>query len=140
MSIMVAKLGSSTLVGEGGALRDDVLEARTADLVAVLRRGHRPVLVSSGAIACGYGRLGFRERPTAVPDLQAASAVGQGILFHRYLELFAAHGVTAAQVLLTSADLARRAGYVNARNTLQRLLDLGLPTNGQERMAFQDSQ
>ena len=126
MSIMVAKLGSSTLVGEGGALRDDVLEARTADLVAVLRRGHRPVLVSSGAIACGYGRLGFRERPTAVPDLQAASAVGQGILFHRYLELFAAHGVTAAQVLLTSADLARRAGYVNARNTLQRLLDLGV--------------
>ncbi|MFN8123947.1 MAG: glutamate 5-kinase [Thermoleophilia bacterium] len=126
MSVLVAKLGSSTLVDGDGNLREELMEARVRDLVRVLRQGHRPVLVSSGAIACGLGRLGIRERPTALPDLQAASAVGQGVLFQRYLDLFGAHGVTPAQVLLTSSDLDRRASYVNARNTLQRLLELGV--------------
>jgi glutamate 5-kinase len=83
------------------------------------------VLVTSGAIACGLGRLGLSERPTALPDLQAASAVGQGVLFQRYSEAFAPHGVVPAQVLLTSSDLAARASYLNARSTLARLLDLG---------------
>ena len=98
MSIIVAKLGSSTLVDSTGQLREDVLAARVRDLVRLRRLGHRPILVSSGAIACGLGRLGFGERPTALPDLQAASAVGQGVLFQRYLALFSAHEVTPAQV------------------------------------------
>ena len=125
MAVLVAKLGSSTLVDARGDLRDDVLEARVRDLVRLRRQGHHPVLVSSGAIACGLGRLGFSERPTALPDLQAASAVGQGVLFQRYSEAFAPHGVVPAQVLLTSSDLAARASYVNARSTLGRLLELG---------------
>lgn len=122
----MAKLGSSTLVDGEGQLRPDVLEARVRDLVRLRRLGYRPILVSSGAIACGLGRLGIRERPAALPDLQAASAVGQGVLFQRYLELFGAHEVIPAQVLLTSADLERRSSYLNARNTLTRLLDLGV--------------
>jgi glutamate 5-kinase len=126
VSVLVAKLGSSTLVDAGGALRADILEGRVRDLVRVRRLGHRPVLVSSGAIACGLGRLGIAERPTALPDLQAASAVGQGVLFRHYLEAFAPHGVLPAQVLLTSADLESRGSYLNARNTLGRLLDLGV--------------
>jgi len=126
MSVIVAKLGSSTLVDAAGQLRADVLEARVRDLVRLHRLGHRPILVSSGAIACGLGRLGFGERPLALPDLQAASAVGQGVLFQRYLELFTAHQVTPAQVLLTSGDLEQRSSYLNARNTLSRLLDLGV--------------
>jgi glutamate 5-kinase len=126
VSVIVAKLGSSTLVDAAGQLRTDVLEARVRDLVRLRRLGHRPILVSSGAIACGLGRLGLRERPTALPDLQAASAVGQGVLFQRYLELFSGQGVTPAQVLLTSADLEQRSSYLNARNTLARLLDLGV--------------
>jgi glutamate 5-kinase len=69
--------------------------------------------------------LGIAERPTALPDLQAASAVGQGVLFERYLRAFGTHEVVPAQVLLTSGDLERRASYVNARNTLQRLIELG---------------
>ena len=85
------------------------------DLVRVRRQGHHPVLVTSGAIACGLGRLGIAERPTALPDLQAASAVGQGVLFQRYAEAFAPHDVVPAQVLLTSSDLAARASYLNAR-------------------------
>ena len=126
MSVIVAKLGSSTLVDADGELRADVLEARVRDLVRLRRQGHRPILVSSGAIACGLGRLGIGDWPTALPDLQAASAVGQGVLFQRYLESFTAHSVTPAQVLLTSADLEERSSYLNARNTLARLLDLGV--------------
>lgn len=125
MSIIVIKLGSSTLVAPDGSLRDAVLDARVRDIVRIRRQGHRPVLVSSGAVACGVGRLGLTPRPGAVADLQAASAVGQGVLFQRYSELFSPHGVVPAQVLLTSPDLARRRSYLNARQTLTRLLDLG---------------
>lgn len=125
MATIVVKLGSSTLVDTDGRLRDEVLEARVRDLVRIRRQGHHPVLVTSGAIACGLGRLGIRERPTSLPDLQAASAVGQGVLFQRYSEVFAPLGVVPAQVLLTSGDLAGRASYLNARTTLRRLLELG---------------
>ena len=119
------KLGSSILVDEDGELRHDVLEARVRDLARVRRQGHHPVLVTSGAVAAGLGRLGIRERPGALPDLQAASAVGQGVLFGRYAEAFAPHGIVPAQVLLTSSDLAARASYLNARVTLRRLIELG---------------
>ena len=125
MAVLVAKLGSSTLVDGDGNLRDDILEDRVRDLVRVRRQGHYPVLVTSGAIACGLGRLGIRERPTALPDLQAASAVGQGVLFQRYSQAFAPHEVVPAQVLLTSSDLAARASYLNARTTLRRLAEMG---------------
>ena len=125
MAVIVVKLGSSTLVDADGQLRHEVLEARVRDLVRVRRQGHQPVLVTSGAIACGLGRLGIRDRPTALPDLQAASAVGQGVLFQRYAAAFAPYDVVPAQVLLTSSDLAARASYLNARNTLRRLTELG---------------
>lgn len=125
MAILVVKIGSSTLVDDAGQLRTEVLDARVRDLVRVRRQGHHPVLVTSGAIACGLGRLGIRERPSALGDLQAASAVGQGVLFQRYAESFAPHGVVPAQVLLTSSDLAVRSSYLNARTTLRRLIELG---------------
>jgi glutamate 5-kinase len=125
VAVIVVKLGSSTLVDASGELRHEVLEARVRDLVRVRRQGNHPVLVTSGAVAAGLGRLGIRERPGALPDLQAASAVGQGVLFQRYAEAFAPHGVVPAQVLLTSGDLAARASYLNARVTLRRLVELG---------------
>jgi glutamate 5-kinase len=125
MAVLVVKLGSSTLVDASGELRHDMLEARVRDLVRVRRQGHHPVLVTSGAVAAGLGRLGIRERPSALPDLQAASAVGQGVLFQRYAAAFAPHDVVPAQVLLTSSDLAARASYLNARVTLLRLIELG---------------
>ena len=125
MSVLVAKLGTSTLVDDAGTVREDVLEARVREIVRVRRQGHRPVLVSSGARARGMRVLGSPGRAATLADLQAASAVGQGLLFARYAQAFAAHGVTPAQVLLTSPDLERRSSYVNARTTLGRLLDLG---------------
>ena len=124
--IIVIKIGSSTLVDEDGNLRDDVLGARVAEIAALRDAGMHPVLVSSGAIACGLGVLGIASRPDALPDLQAASAVGQGALFARYITAFTANGTTPAQVLLTSADLEQRTSYLNARNTLERLLELGV--------------
>lgn len=123
--VIVVKLGSSTLVDGDGRLRDDLLGARVAELVALAEAGMSPVLVTSGAIACGLGLLGFTSRPDALPDLQAASAVGQGELFARYIAAFRQHGAVPGQVLLTSADLEHRASYVNARNTLERLIELG---------------
>jgi glutamate 5-kinase len=123
--VIVIKLGSSTLVDDQGCLREEVLARRAAEVAGLRAGGMRPVLVSSGAIACGLGTLGFASRPEALPDLQAASAVGQGELFSRYITEFGRHGVVPGQVLLTSADLQHRASYLNARNTLERLVALG---------------
>ena len=80
-------------------------------------------MVTSGAIACGMRVMGLRARPRAVDELQAASAVGQGTLFRAYEERLAARDVHAAQVLLTSFDMSARMHYLNARQTLRRLLD-----------------
>ena len=85
--------------------------------------GHRVLLVSSGAVSSGMGVLRRKRRPTEVVDLQAAAAVGQGHLLHIYTELFAHEHVVTAQVLLTAFDVAARTQYLNARNTLKRLLD-----------------
>jgi glutamate 5-kinase len=122
MKTIVVKLGSTTVADGRGRLRQGVLGARLAEVAELAAAGHRVVVVSSGAIACGQSALGLRERPERMAELQAASAVGQGRLFAAYARLCARHGRTAAQVLLTSADFAQRRSYVNARATLRRLL------------------
>jgi len=96
---------------------------RVRELALLAREGNSVVLVSSGAISCGLGALPLAGRPTETVELQAASAVGQGRLFHRYSELFGEEGVTTAQVLLTSFDIAARSQYLNARNTLMKLFE-----------------
>jgi glutamate 5-kinase len=119
---VVVKLGSSTVSDDRGRLRRGLLARRVAEVARLVEEGHRVVIVSSGAIACGQSRLGLTERPRQIPALQAASAIGQGRLFDAYARLLQRQGLTAAQVLLTSEDFAQRASYVNARNTLRRLL------------------
>jgi glutamate 5-kinase len=123
---IVVKVGSSTVADDHLRLRRRLLAGLAADISELAHAGRRVVLVSSGAIACGQHVLGVTERPRLVPALQAASAVGQGRLFAHYERLFADHEITAAQVLLTSEDFARRNSYVNARNTLRRLLGWGI--------------
>jgi glutamate 5-kinase len=123
---LVVKIGSSTVADEDLRLRRRVLAGLVADLAFLAHEGRRVVLVSSGAIACGRQVLGMSTRPRQVPALQAASAVGQGRLFALYERLFADHELTAAQVLLTSEDFNRRDSFVNARNTLRRLLSWGV--------------
>ncbi len=126
MKTIVVKLGSSTVADDQLRLRRRLLSGLAANVADLVHDGNRVVLVSSGAIACGQHVLGVTERPREIPALQAASAVGQGRLFAYYERLFGDHELTAAQVLLTSEDFARRASYVNARNTLRRLLSWGI--------------
>ena len=120
---MVVKIGSSTLTSKRGTFRLSPVAGLVADICELHAQGHRILLVSSGAVSSGMGVLRFKRRPTEVVDLQAAAAVGQGRLFHIYTELFAHENVVTAQVLLTAFDVAARTQYLNARNTLNRLLD-----------------
>jgi len=119
---LVVKLGSSIVAGPEGALRTDVLDSVCSQVGELHRGGEDVVMVTSGAIARGRRLLGLAERPTAIDELQAASAVGQGSLFRSYEERLAGVEVRAAQVLLTAFDMSERIHYLNARQTLQRLL------------------
>src|SRR3954470_16709963 len=126
MARHVIKLGSGIVARDDGTLRQDALAAIADEVAARRRAGDDVVVVSSGAIARGLETMGIAGRPNAIEDLQAASAVGQGRLFRTYDELLAARDVTAAQVLLTFFDLSHRTHYLNARQTLRRLLEWGV--------------
>jgi glutamate 5-kinase len=119
----VVKLGSSVVAEDSGALRAEVLARICDDVAARHAAGDDVVMVTSGAIARGIEVMGLPVRPTAIEDLQAASAVGQGKLYRVYDELLRERGLTSAQVLLTFFDMSARANYLNARQTLRRLLD-----------------
>ncbi|MCX8098239.1 MAG: glutamate 5-kinase [Casimicrobiaceae bacterium] len=123
---LVVKVGSA-LVTNGGLGLDRAAIARWASDVAALRsRGVEVAFVSSGAVAEGMARLGWRERPRHIAQIQAAAAVGQMGLIEAYEEAFARHGLKTAQILLTHEDLADRKRYLNARSTLATLLELGV--------------
>jgi glutamate 5-kinase len=122
MPTLVVKLGSSIVAEDSGELRLSVV-ARVCEEVADLHRsGVDVVVVTSGAIARGMHLLQMPMRPTAIEELQAASAVGQGRLYRTYDELLRERGVQTAQVLLTFFDMSARTHYVNARRTLETLL------------------
>jgi glutamate 5-kinase len=120
---MVVKLGSSIVVDEHGEPRLDVLGSVCDQLEALHRGGGEPVIVTSGAIARGMGVRGSPLRPRAIDELQAASAVGQGKLYQVYDDLLRERGLPSAQVLLTFFDMSARSHYVNARQTLRKLLE-----------------
>lgn len=121
---IVVKVGSS-LVTAGGRGLDHAALSRWAEQIAALaQQGKEVVLVSSGAIAEGISRLGWSKRPKSVRELQAAAAVGQMGMVQAYESIFRAHGLNAAQVLLTHEDLTDRTRYLNARSSLRTLLEL----------------
>ena len=123
--LVVAKVGSSTLVDERGHL-DQAFVRSLCDQVAELAgEGCRCVIVSSGAAAAGRDLLGFDRRPDDIPTLQACAAAGQASLTQAYADVLAERQIPCAQVLLTRRDVIDRDGYLNARNTLMRLLELG---------------
>jgi len=123
---LVVKLGSSIVAADDGELRVDVLDSVCEQVAALERGGERVVMVTSGAIARGMRLMELEARPRAMDELQAASAVGQGNLFRAYESRLAGHGTHAAQVLLTAADIAARTNYLNARQTLRRLIEWGV--------------
>ena len=121
---IVVKVGSSLVTAEGRGLDHAALSRWAEQIAALSAQGREVVLVSSGAIAEGIARLGWKKRPKAVNELQAAAAVGQMGLVQAYESIFRTHGLHAAQVLLTHEDLADRTRYLNARTTLRTLLEL----------------
>lgn len=123
---LVVKLGSSIVSADDGSLRTEVLDSVCAQAAALRRAGRDLVMVTSGSIASGIRLLGLQARPRAIDELQAASAVGQGSLFREYESRLGAGEAMAAQVLLTASDVASRASYLNARQTLRRLLEWGV--------------
>jgi glutamate 5-kinase len=119
---VVAKLGSSIVADDGGDLRSSVLDSVCTQVAGLHHAGENVVLVTSGAIARGMRLMDLERRPGTIDEMQAASAVGQGSLFRAYEERLARESVHAAQVLLTSFDMSARMHYLNARQTLRRLL------------------
>ena len=123
---LVVKIGSSSLVDRAGAISHRRLEKVVDELCRVAAGGTRVVLVSSGAIASGLGPLGFTKRPSRLPALQAAAAVGQGRLMAEYTRRFGRRGILAAQVLLTQDDFLRRRQFVSAQATFEHLMGAGV--------------
>jgi glutamate 5-kinase len=123
---VVVKVGSTLVTNDGRGLDFEAISRWTEQIAALRKLNKQVVLVSSGAIAEGMQRLGWTARPHQIHALQAAAAVGQMGLAQAYETSFRERGLHCAQVLLTHADLADRARYLNARSTLFALLDLGV--------------
>lgn len=121
---IVVKIGSSSLAYPTGKLRLARMEKLIREMADLHNAGREVLVVTSGAIGAGVGKLGLKERPKSIPALQACAAVGQGILMHMYEKFFGEYGITVAQVLLTREDFADRRRFLNARNTLETLLRL----------------
>ncbi|HEX5587861.1 MAG TPA: glutamate 5-kinase, partial [Acidimicrobiia bacterium] len=124
--LAVVKVGTSSITSERGELDDVALGKLCAEIANARARGHEVVLVSSGAIAAGLPVLGLDRRPTDIGTLQAIAAVGQPRLMERLRAILAGHRLVAGQVLLTPHDFGVRSQYLHARETLRRLLDLGV--------------
>ena len=123
---IVVKVGSSLVTNEGRGLDEQAIGEWCRQLGALVRDGREVIMVSSGAIAEGMKRLGWKSRPSELHELQAAAAVGQMGLAHMYETKLRENGLGSAQVLLTHADLADRERYLNARSTLLTLLSHGV--------------
>lgn len=122
---LVVKVGTSTLAYADGKLNLFQVERLVREIADLKHRGFEVILVSSGAIGAGMGRMGLTKKPDTMAEKQALAAIGQGILMHMYEKLFGELGEVVAQVLLTREDTTQRERYLNARNTLLTLLRMG---------------
>ncbi|MEW5755165.1 MAG: glutamate 5-kinase [Pseudomonadota bacterium] len=122
----VVKIGSALLTNDGRGLAREAMKGWVSQMAELRRQGVEVVLVSSGAVAEGMMRLGWKKRPAALHELQAAAAVGQMGLVQAYEQLFLQDGLHTAQILLTHDDLSNRKRYLNARSTLRTLVGLGV--------------
>lgn len=123
---IVVKIGSTLITNHGAGVDHALIHEWVRQIAALAALGHEVLLVSSGAIAEGIKRLGWKTRPHQVNQLQAAAAVGQMGLVQVYESAFREYGLGTAQILLTHDDLADRKRYLNARSTLTTLIDLGI--------------
>ncbi|WP_256757377.1 glutamate 5-kinase [Cohnella sp. WQ 127256] len=119
---IVVKIGSSSLTSEEGGLNREQVRFFAGEIASLHASGHQVLLVTSGAIAAGFRRLGYTSRPKLVHEKQAAAAVGQALLMEAYQETLIAKGITAAQILLTRPDFSNRGRAQNATRTIDELL------------------
>jgi len=124
--VIVVKVGTNVLSRDNGLLNEPRIVQLCCDLCQMIEQKRRVVLVTSGAVGAGMGLLKLAERPTEIAELQAVAAIGQGKLIETYAQILRLYGVTCAQILLTANDLSSRESYLNARNTILTLLDLGI--------------
>ena len=123
---IVVKIGTSTLAHPTGLLNIRHVEQLVKVLSDLKNAGHETILVSSGAIGMGVGKLNLPGKPQDMPTKQAAAAVGQCELMYTYDRLFAMYNHTVAQILLTGEDIDHPDRRENVQNTLERLLELGV--------------
>lgn len=123
---LVVKVGSSTVTTSDSTIDIAYIDDLSRQLADLSDRGWQIVLVTSGSIACGLGLLGIKKRPSDMPTLQAAASVGQSELMGAYTKAFGKYGIITSQILLTRRDTADRQAYLHARDTLDRLLELGV--------------
>lgn len=123
---VVVKVGTSTLTHSTGKLNLFQIEHLVRELADLKHQDLEVILVSSGAVGAGMGRMGMKQKPKAMPAKQALAAIGQGLLLHTYEKLFSEYGEVVAQILLTKEDISHRERYLNARNTLLALLKQGV--------------
>ena len=123
---IVVKIGTSTLAHETGHMNIRRVEQLCKVFSDIKNAGHEVIIVSSGAIGMGVGKLGLRERPKDIPTKQAAAAVGQCELMYIYDKLFSKYHHTVAQLLITNDNMVHETRYQNFTNTLNRLLNLGV--------------
>ncbi|UQZ75066.1 glutamate 5-kinase [Niallia circulans] len=123
---VVIKIGSSSLTSMHGEISRRKLEKLVEQIVELKDAGYEVAVVSSGAVAAGYRKLGCIKRPTSLPEKQAAASIGQGLLMESYSELFLSHGYVASQILITRGDFADEKRYTNMKNTLNVLLNRGI--------------
>ncbi len=120
---VVIKVGTNVLADSRGELDRARIQSLADQLYRIRAAGRKVVLVSSGAIGAGVGKLGLGKRPADLPHLQACAAVGQSALMQLYQESFSPHGIHTAQILLTAGDFDNRARYLNVRNTILTLFE-----------------
>ncbi len=119
---IVVKIGSSSLTSQEGGLNRKAISYFASELASLHRDGYQVILVTSGAVAAGFKRIGYASRPKLVHEKQAAAAVGQALLMQAYQEAFGTHGIVAAQILLTRFDFSNRLRIQNASMAIEELL------------------
>ena len=123
---IVIKVGTSTITHASGLLNLKQIDSLARQIADLHNRGYEVVLVSSGAIGAGIGKLGLKNNPKTIPEKQVAAAVGQGILIHMYEKLFSEYGKIVAQILITKEDIHHRTRFLHVRNAFFSLLEQGV--------------
>ncbi|MFO7951662.1 MAG: glutamate 5-kinase [Bacillota bacterium] len=123
---VVVKVGTRLLTHSTGKLNLSYMEKLVRELADLCNQGHEVILVSSGSIGAGRGRLNIMHKEVTIPEKQAIAAVGQGLLVQIYEKLFSEYGLVVGQILITRSDLISRKRYINACNTVLTLFKLGV--------------